>query len=118
QRYSARLTFFIAYFDQLSAVDRASLHQLASDGHDIEAHSVKHLRGPVVVEDKGLATYMAEEVQPSIDRLVADGYSITTFAYPYGARTEETDRAILDRALLLRSVSFAWSGVVSDPCPY
>lgn len=118
QKYGARITFFIAFYDQLSDADKASLHDLASDGHDIEAHSVKHLRGPTYVEARGLDAYISEEVAPSIDRLRADGYDISTFAYPYGSRTDETDRAILDHVQLLRSVAYTWDSPAMAPCPY
>ena len=116
-RYNARLTFFIAFWDQLSATDKQSLHDLAGDGHDIEAHSVKHQRGPVYVEQRGLGSYMSEEIQPSIDHLRQDGFDISVFAYPYGARTEETDRAILGQVDILRSVAYTWDSPATDPCP-
>ncbi|MEO6771572.1 MAG: polysaccharide deacetylase family protein [Kofleriaceae bacterium] len=117
QQYGARVTFFIAFWDQLSAADRASLHDLAGDGHDIEAHSVKHYRGPVYVEERGLGTYMSDEIEPSIDHLREDGFPVTAFAYPYGSRTDETDRAILDHVSILRSVAYTWESPATDPCP-
>jgi peptidoglycan/xylan/chitin deacetylase (PgdA/CDA1 family) len=116
-KYNSRLTFFITYWDQLNDTDRASLHELASDGHDIEAHSVKHQRGPVYVEERGLTAYIDDEVQPSIDHLRADGFDVSVFAYPFGARTAETDRAILGRVSIVRSVAYSWEGPEADPCP-
>jgi peptidoglycan/xylan/chitin deacetylase (PgdA/CDA1 family) len=117
-RYDARLTFFIAYYDQLGVDQRAALHELANRGHAIEAHSVKHMRGPLYVEQHGLAAYVADEVVPSIDVLRAEGFDVTTFAYPYGARTGELDRAILRHVPLVRSVSFTWTSIATDPCPH
>ncbi len=115
--YDARLTFFSTRYDLLRDSQRAELRQLSADGHDLEAHSVRHLRGPAVVEDKGLAGYMADEVQPSIDRLVADGYPVQAFAYPFGARTDEMDAAILKQVPIVRSVAMTWGVVIEDPCP-
>jgi hypothetical protein len=60
---------------------------------------------------------MGDEVQPSIDVLQDDGYVLTTYAYPYGARTDETDRAILGRIGQLRSVAMTWGAPVEAPCP-
>jgi peptidoglycan/xylan/chitin deacetylase (PgdA/CDA1 family) len=117
-RYAARLTFFIAYYDELSIDQRASLHELALRGHAIEAHSVDHLRAPVYVERHGLAAYIDNEVKPSIEVLRAEGFDVTTFAYPYGARTGEIDRAVLAHVPLVRSVSFTWSSIATDPCPH
>src|SRR5205085_2034687 len=88
---AARVTFFVSQYTTLDAGGRAQIRALADDGHDIEAHSVNHLRAPVYVEEHGLSAYIADEMQPSIDVLVADGYTITAFAYPFGARTSELD---------------------------
>jgi peptidoglycan/xylan/chitin deacetylase (PgdA/CDA1 family) len=115
--YGARLTFFIAYYDRLTADQRASLRELALRGHAIEAHSVNHLRAPRYVEDHGLSAYVRDELVPSIDRLRADGFEVTTFAYPFGARTRELDRAILQHVPIVRSVSFTWTSIATDPCP-
>ena len=116
-RYGARLTFFIAYANNLHPDQWASLHELALRGHAIEPHSIRHLRAPLYVEQHGLAAYMDEEVVPSIELLRADGFDVTTFAYPYGARTSEIDRAVLRHVPLVRSVSFTWDSIAADPCP-
>ncbi|HEY5925260.1 MAG TPA: polysaccharide deacetylase family protein [Kofleriaceae bacterium] len=116
-RYGARLTFFIAYFHKLSPDSRASLHELAARGHAIEAHSANHLRAPRYVEDHGLAAYVADEALPSIDALRGEGFAVTTYAYPFGARTRELDRALLDHVAIVRSVAFTWTSIATDPCP-
>lgn len=117
QRYGAHVTFFVSRYAGMGDADKANLRTLTTDGHEIQAHSVNHLRGPEYVEDNGLAAYMDNEVVPSIDVLRADGYDITAYAYPFGARTAETDAAILKHVSILRSVSFSYSGVVQDACP-
>jgi hypothetical protein len=114
--HHAKLTFFVTRFDRLTAHQRQELHELAADGHDIEAHSVLHLRGPDYVEERGLGAYLADEVDPSIDGLRAQGFDVQVYAYPFGARTSQTDRAILERVSVLRSVVFTWSEA-SSPCP-
>lgn len=116
-RYGARLTFFVAYFDKLSPERRASLHELVRLGHAVEAHSVAHQRAPLYVEERGLQAYLDDEVVPSIEALRDEGFDVTTFAYPFGARTGETDRAILRHVPLVRSVSFTWTSPATDPCP-
>jgi hypothetical protein len=115
-QYGARITFFVAYYDRLGPDERAALRELSLRGHAIEAHSVNHLRAPLYVEQKGLTAYLRDEALPSIDWLVDDGFDVTTFAYPYGARSSEIDAAMLEHVPLVRSVSFTWTGV-ADPCP-
>jgi peptidoglycan/xylan/chitin deacetylase (PgdA/CDA1 family) len=116
QQYHARVTFFVSHYAALSDDSRGLIRALADDGHDIAAHSVLHLRAPSYVEDHGLRAYLDDEVLPSIEVLRDDGYAVTSYAYPFGARTEELDRAIGKYVPILRSVSFAISGAF-DPCP-
>jgi hypothetical protein len=93
------------------------LRTLHDDGHDLEPHAVNHLRGPVVVEERGLQYYLDEEMQPSIDVMRDDGYEIVSFAYPFGDRTDEIDEAVTTRVPLVRSLVISRSFVTS-PCPY
>lgn len=115
--HHARVTIFVTRYANLSPEKRAMLRVLSDDGNDIEAHAVNHLRGPVVVEERGLQYYLDEEVQPSIDILRADGYEVVSFAYPFGDRTDEIDAAVSKRVQLIRSLSISRSFVTS-PCPY
>ena len=118
QTHGVRATFFVTRYHNLGEATRDQLRQLQADGHTIEAHSVNHLNGADYVEDKGLAQYMREEAVPSIERLRADGFPVRAFAYPFGVRTGELDRALLKHVELLRAVSFsADNAVIVDPCP-
>jgi hypothetical protein len=116
QQYDARVTFFISRYYTLTPERRDEVRQLAADGHAIEAHSVRHMRAPEYVEQYGLNAYVRDEVDPSIAILRADGYPVEAFAYPFGARTEQLDRAIGKRLPVLRSVAFTYA-IVGDPCP-
>ncbi len=115
-RYDAKATFFVTRYYSLNDDRRAQLRALAAVGHDLQAHSTDHRRGPEYVEDHGLAAYLADEVVPSIERMRADGYDISAFAYPFGARTREIDRAVLGHVAIVRSVAYSWAGV-QDGCP-
>jgi len=117
-RYGAKVTFFVTRYYLWDEAMKAKLRDLASDGHSIQAHSVNHLRAPEYVSEHGLAAYLADEALPSIDGLAADGYHVTDYAYPFGARTSELDRALLQHVQRLRAVSFSIDGpLVADPCP-
>jgi hypothetical protein len=115
-KYNARVTFFISRYRFMDDQSHTELHMLADAGHDIEPHTVTHQRGPEYVEANGMDAYLSDEIDPSIAALVDEGFTITSFAYPFGARTDETDHALLTRVKLLRSVAFTYEGVAS-PCP-
>lgn len=116
RQYGARVTFYVTRYLRQDAAKKDMLRELAADGHDIGAHSVDHFRAPMYVEDHGLAAYLKEEALPSIQVLRDDGYDVTSYAYPFGARTSELDDAMLAHVPLLRSVAFSVQGV-ADPCP-
>lgn len=124
RQYDARVSFYVTRFDRLSADRRAALHDLAGDGHTIEAHGLRHLVAPDYVEEHGLAAYLRDEALPSIELLRADGFDSISFAYPYGNRTSELDAALLEHVQTVRTVTFAAlrfellpGAVVTDPCP-
>jgi hypothetical protein len=116
-QHGVHATFFITRFDLLDDLERSELHQLEADGHAIEAHGLRHVNAPDYVMEFGLDAYMADEVTPSLELMRADGFQPTVFAYPYGRRTDEIDEAVLQVVDRVRSVSFAYEGLVSDPCP-
>jgi hypothetical protein len=94
--HHARVTFFVTRWAQATDRDHDELHTLYGDGHDVEPHSVMHLLAPPYVHDHGLAAYLSDEFQPSIDALVASGYPPpAAYAYPYGRDTAALDDAIL-----------------------
>ena len=116
--YGARVTFFVTLFHRLSRRRIDMLRVLYADGHAIESHGVNHLHGPDYVEEHGLNAYVEQEVLPSLEAMQREGFTPTTFAYPFGARTSELDRAILEHVALVRSISWTLrSPFVNDPCP-
>lgn len=102
-RYGAKVTFFVTRYADFSPEQRAKLHALAADGHAIEAHGVHHLDAAVYAAEHGAAAYLDDEVLPSLQILRDDGFTPSSFAYPFGARTEETDRAIAPHVRYLRT---------------
>ncbi len=117
-RYGARATFFVTRYLDWSDEDRAMLRELAAEGHSVEPHGRFHLHAPQYVEDHGLEAFLRDEVRPSIDALVDDGYAPTTYAYPFGVRTSEIDEAILALLPKVRSLTYSFDGpLVSHPCP-
>lgn len=116
EQYGAKVTFFVAHYTTMADDEHADIKQLSQWGHDIEAHSVRHLRAPEYVENYGIDAYLRDELDPSITVLQDEGYTISAFAYPFGARTAELDRNIGKRVSVIRSVAFSYS-VVQSPCP-
>ena len=108
--YHARVTFFVSAFLALTETERAQLHELAADGHDIEFHSTNHFHAPAYATDHGTDGYIADEIAPGLAAMRADGFAPTIFAYPFGERTAELDDALRPH--------FAHVRAIHATCPY
>jgi hypothetical protein len=119
EQYGAHVTLYVGRYPGMPTTAHLQLAQLADAGHDIEAHSIAHLRGPTFVEEYGLRSYLDDEVVPSIELLRGDGYEVLSYAYPFGVRTAETDRAILDEGSVEMVRALAKPNELrANPCPY
>jgi hypothetical protein len=104
-RYGARVTFFVTRFPGLDADRRARLHELAADGHAIEYHGTEHRPAERYVAEHGLDAYLADEIEPGLVAMRADGFTPVAFAYPHGERSDELDAALLDHFAIVRGIA-------------
>jgi Polysaccharide deacetylase len=102
-QYSAHVSFMVTRYFEFTDAQKQELHTLYADGNSIEAHGVNHIE----FADQDIATYVATEVQPSIDILVADGFTPVAYAHPGGAHTAALDDAIGPRIEFMRGISGA-----------
>jgi hypothetical protein len=100
--YRARVTFFVTRFPGLAAEQRAKLHELADDGHAIEYHGTDHKAAAQYVAEHGLDAWLRDEIEPGLAAMRADGFAPAVFAYPFGDRSDETDRALLEQFTIVR----------------
>jgi hypothetical protein len=104
-RYGAHVSFFVTRYPEWTADGRAKLHQLELDGHSIEAHGLHHRNARDYVAAHGMDAWIADEVQPSIDVLRADGFDPVAFAFPFGAHTAEMEDALVPKIPISRVIS-------------
>ncbi|HEY5951858.1 MAG TPA: polysaccharide deacetylase family protein [Kofleriaceae bacterium] len=108
--HHARVTFFVTRWKYLTDAEHDEIRLLAADGHDLQPHSVDHLHANDYVAEHGVDGYLADEVLPSFEPLAAEGYPPTTYAYPFGDRSDALDAAILEHVAHVRTTL--------GPCPY
>lgn len=104
--HQAHVTFFVTFFLGFTDLQREQLRQLAADGHDIEYHSTSHLDAVQFTAEHGVDAYIATDIVPALDAMRAAGYATRTFAYPKGARTDETDEALRPYFDHLRAITY------------
>jgi hypothetical protein len=93
--HHAKVTFFVAKWQTLTADELAGIAQLHADGHDIEPHSVHHVHALDFTEQHGTMDYVLHEVVPSIQAVRDAGYTPTSYAYPFGEHDAEIDGMVL-----------------------
>ena len=108
EKYNARATFFAR--GDLPPRHVAGMRRLSEAGHSIGLHGRLHVRAPVYVGERGADVWLCDEVLPQVEICRSAGLPLGNFAYPYNARTEETD-------CLLQRQGFARlrSGVYARP---
>ena len=105
--YDARVTFFISEFETIDPDTMVLLHEIAADGHAIEFHGALHRNAESTTAELGAQGWIDLDIVPGLDLMRAEGFNPRVYAYPYGARTAETDRAILEVLPLVRASHFS-----------
>lgn len=65
------------------------LSELAEDGHEIGGHTLDHVDLTSVEPGE-----VARQVEDDREALIARGFAVTTFAYPYGARNDDVVKMV------------------------
>ena len=106
-KYNIKATFFVSGFSKLDSIEIQKLKKLSSFGNEIGNHSRNHLNVLDVLEKKNIQYYLKTEIFPEIKAMKQQGFSPTSFAYPYGLNNEITDKALVKYFSLLRDVTEA-----------
>ena len=95
-KYGVKATFFVTYFNTLTAEEINQLKTLESDGHEIGSHTFSHkgVGKHYHYDHDKINDYIAEQIVPSLNGLRDAGFNPVSFAYPYGQRDEAYDNAV------------------------
>ncbi len=113
-KYNAKVTFFVSWWEFLSEEQIEKLRILESDGHEIASHSLNHLDINGVLTGGGygpeseVERYIQEEIDPSIELMTAAGLPPLTFAVPFNADNTPYIDALLEKFSFVRGG--AWVG--------
>ncbi len=90
--YGVNVTFFVTLYEPTDfcykAIDR---------GHEIGFHTAGHVPVPEMSEEQ-----LKEQILDPMERFKEQGIELTSFAYPGGARNEDTDKFLLEHFNLVR----------------
>ena len=81
------------------------LRQLQDEyGWEIGSHTANHYNAPRYVQAKGLAAWLANELDPSLKLLREDGLRVNALVFPFNASTPEIAQAAMERVGSYRRV--------------
>jgi hypothetical protein len=86
----------------LSLNDIQKLHELADAGHEVTGHGFGHLDAVKYIDSLGVEEYLNKDIYPMLELMEQDRFSVKSFAYPFGSRSEETDEVLLTMFDILR----------------
>lgn len=105
KEYNWRVTFFVSAFGKIKPELQQKLLGLQSEGHEIGYHGTSHLNATEYLKTHTLGQYLTDDftqLQPMRDM----GFKVTSFAYPNGTRTMQTDSGILVKGFtMMRGVT-------------
>jgi peptidoglycan-N-acetylglucosamine deacetylase len=105
-KYGWKATFFVSGFSRLDAKDIEKLKILETNGHEIGSHGANHLDAVKFVDSYSIEDYVKAEIIPSIEAMSEAGLSVSSFAYPFGARNERIDKGLLGHFSMIRGTVY------------
>jgi peptidoglycan/xylan/chitin deacetylase (PgdA/CDA1 family) len=105
QKYEAHATFFICTACTDNPLDKTKVIQLYDAGNEIGSHSQHHFHIKEYLNAHSLSDYYKFEIAPSLQFFDSLNIPVTSFAYPYGEHTTESDEYLSKYFQKIRGIS-------------
>lgn len=106
RQYSWKATFCVSKINTLNRSEIKELLQLQKKGHEIAGHSLHHFDAPKFVAKNGVGAYMKQEINPMLALMHFYSFKTTSFAYPFGFRNANIDKALLKKFKIIRGTTY------------
>ncbi|MFD1602828.1 polysaccharide deacetylase family protein [Flavobacterium artemisiae] len=106
RKYSWKATFNVCRIDSIGTPEIKELLEMQKYGHEIAGHGYHHFNAVKFTAKYGIKEYINQEINPMMVSMKKKGFHVTTFAYPYGERSDELDKALSSRFKIIRGRAF------------
>jgi peptidoglycan/xylan/chitin deacetylase (PgdA/CDA1 family) len=106
QKYSWKATFCVSRINTLNTFEIQKLLELQQKGHEIAGHGLNHVDARKYVKQNGIKSYINDEIKPMMDWFHFYSLDLSSFAYPFGFRTVELDKALSDHFKIIRGTVY------------
>lgn len=117
-QYGWKATFFVTWYASLTAEQKAKLHALNKNGHEIAAHGYNHLNALKYYKEFGIEKYIKDDILPLKAAMAKDGFDVHSFAYPDGAHDATLDKKLLNYFTTIRATTYEEIPPQSQYCYY
>ena len=116
KKYHWKATFNVCRIDSIGAPQLKKLHLLNKEGHEIAGHGYHHYNAVKFVAKNGIEEYVKQEIDPMIASMKQKGFHVTSFAYPYGERSDELDKTLDSQFSIIRGRAFCGDSPKKEGC--
>ncbi|WP_343697830.1 polysaccharide deacetylase family protein [Flavobacterium sp.] len=106
RKYSWKATFNVCRIDSIGEPEIKTLLEMQKYGHEIAGHGYHHYNAVKFVNQNGITAYMNQEINPMIVSMKKKDFKVTSFAYPYGMRSELLDKSLSNDFKIIRGRAF------------
>jgi peptidoglycan/xylan/chitin deacetylase (PgdA/CDA1 family) len=106
KKYDWKATFCVCRIDSIGKPQIQKLHDLQNEGHEIAGHGYHHYNAVKFVKANGIDNYIKQEIDPMVASMKRLKFNVTSFAYPYGERSDALDKALSTRFKMIRGRDF------------
>jgi peptidoglycan/xylan/chitin deacetylase (PgdA/CDA1 family) len=93
--FNVKVTFYLSYYNRYTPERKRLLKMLQRHGHEIAFHSTNHYNFNNLLKNTTMDKLVKSEIFAGLNRMHADGFYPTTFAYPYGQHNPALDAELL-----------------------
>jgi peptidoglycan-N-acetylglucosamine deacetylase len=104
QKYGVQATFFICTACSDNPLDTTKVIQIYEAGNEIGSHSLHHDYIRQYIRTHSLSDYYKFEIAPTLHYFDSLNIPVTSFAYPYGDHTRESDKFLSDYFQKIRGI--------------
>jgi peptidoglycan/xylan/chitin deacetylase (PgdA/CDA1 family) len=106
KKYGWKATFNVCKIDSIGAPQIQKLLKMQKEGHEIAGHGYHHYNAFKFVNQFGIDAYMKQEIDPMMASMKEKGFKVSSFAYPYGERTDALDKVLSSKFKVIRGRAF------------
>lgn len=112
-KYNIKATFFISRPYKLTDNQIDKLKIWVADGHEIGCHGMNHVKAT----EENQYQYIETEIEPALQLLSGYGFTVSSFAYPFGPGTPYLDSMLANYFTFVRKATYNYLDTLISTYP-